>query len=470
MPLPPSELEEEAPLSVAELVGLLAGSFERDFSHLFVVGELTALSRAASGHVYFTLSDDSASMDGVLWRGDALRLAFRPQQGDEVLVRGRIGVFARQGRMQLYASAMKPVGAGAAQRAFEELRRKLTAEGLFDSARKRALPFLPRTVGVVTSATGAAVHDILVTLRRRFPSVHVLLASTPVQGAEAPRGIVAALARLAADGRAEVVIVGRGGGAAEDLAAFNDEAVVRAVAGFPVPVVSAVGHEVDVSLCDLAADLRAATPTAAAEAVVPVRLDLLFDLDTAAHRLRSAALRRVAELRSRSDAVGGRLRHPAARVAELRQRADRAAMLLERAMRRRLLAPAERVAGLREDLVRAGRGRLAAATSRLARVLPELDRAMRRRSQEPVRTLAALASKLDALSPLAVMQRGYSLTFDAAGHVLRDAGGLAPGDRISIRLARGGASAEVVSVSPDAAREQTNVDSHAGSGDSEEAG
>lgn len=395
-----SDLEDEAPLSVGELVGLLAGNLENEFSHLMVVGELTAVNRAASGHVYFTLSDESASVDGVMWRGDALRLAFRPAQGDEVVVRGRMGVFARSGRMQLYANAMKPVGAGAAQKALEALRRKLAAEGLFAEERKRELPYLPRVIGVVTSRNGAAVQDIFVTLKRRFPGVRVVLSASVVQGAEAPRSIVAALARLREFGGCDVVIVGRGGGAAEDLAAFNDESVVRAVAAFPVPVVSAVGHEVDVSLCDLVADLRAATPTGAAEAVVPVRSELVADVATAAHRLRSAASRRVAELRLRLEAGSGRLRHPAARIAELRQRADRAAMMLERALKERVARPARR--------------------------------------------LAELASALDALSPLAVLDRGYSLATNADGRLVRDAEELKAGDRVVLRLRSGRAGADVV--------------------------
>lgn len=395
-----TDLEGEAPLSVGELLGLVSGTFDRDFPHLLVVGELGPVNRAASGHVYFTLSDDTACMDCVMWRGDAFRLAFQPRQGDEVLIRGRLGVFARNGRMQLYATAMKPVGAGLAQKAFEALRQKLAAEGLFAPERKRPLPFLPSVIGIVTSRTGAALHDVLVTLRRRCPGVRVVLAPTVVQGSEAPRGIVAALARLAACGLCDVVILGRGGGAAEDLAAFNDEAVVRAVAAFPVPVISAVGHEVDVSLCDLVADLRAATPTAAAESVVPVRSELLSAVETGAHRLRAAMQRRLAELRLGVDAAGGRLRHPAARIAEIRQGADRFAMLLERALRARVAAP--------------------------------------------VRRLAQLSSSLDALSPLAVLERGYSLAADSNGRIVRDAAEVNIGDRVELRFHRGRARADIV--------------------------
>lgn len=394
------DAEDEAPLSVGELIGLVSGSLEREFSHLLVVGELTAVTRAASGHVYFTLSDDSASVDAVLWRRDAARLTFPPRQGDEVVVRGRMGVFARNGRMQLYAAAMKPVGAGAAQKALEALRRKLSEEGLFAAERKRPLPYLPSVVGLVTSRSGAALHDILVTLRRRFPGLHVVLSASVVQGDGAPRSIVAALERLKTGAACDVVIVGRGGGATEDLAAFNDEAVVRAVAAFPVPVVSAVGHEVDVTLCDLVADHRAATPTAAAEAVVPLRSDLLDSVETAAHRLGAAARRRIREFRSAVQSASGRLRHPSSRVAELRQRADRLAMLLERAIRARAAMPAGR--------------------------------------------LLELSSSLDALSPLAVLERGYSLVVSSEGRLIRDAGDLGAGDRVELRFHRGKAGADIV--------------------------
>jgi exodeoxyribonuclease VII large subunit len=395
-----TDFEDEAPLSVSELIGYISGSLEREFAQVLVTGELTACNRAASGHVYFSLSDESACVDGVIWRSDAFRLAFQPKAGDEVVVRGRMGVFARNGRMQLYATAMKPIGAGSAQKALEALKQKLAAEGLFAADRKRPLPFLPGVIGVVTSRSGAALHDILVTLRRRWPGVHVVLAPSVVQGSEAPKSIVAALARLEAWGGCDVVIVGRGGGAADDLAAFNDERVVRAVAAFPVPVVSAVGHEVDISLCDLAADVRAATPTAAAEALVPVRSELAGDVAMTSHRLRTAMLRRVAELRMHVEARASLLRHPSARVAELRQRADRAMMMLERALEAGVAGPRRRLAGL--------------------------------------------AAALDALSPLAVLERGYSLATAAGGRLVRDAAELVEGDRVELRFHRGRAGADIV--------------------------
>ncbi|HYC57105.1 MAG TPA: exodeoxyribonuclease VII large subunit [Candidatus Binatia bacterium] len=444
MTLPLFETEEEAPLSVTELVGLIGGTLERQFSHLLVLGEVTSFSRASSGHCYFTLADRASCIECVMWRGDVFRSAYRPEIGDEIVCRGRMGVFSRQGKMQLYVTAMKPVGAGAAQRALEQLRARLHAEGLFDPTTRRALPFLPRTIGVVTSRRGAAVHDILTTLRRRFPGVHVVLSPATVQGAEAPRQIVAALALLARLGTCDVVIVGRGGGASEDLAAFNDEAVVRAVKAFPVPVVSAVGHEVDVSLCDLAADLRAATPTAAAEAVVPVRADLALGVSTAEHRLRACMGRKLESLRHRVDAVGGRLRHPAVRVEQIRQNTDRMATRLERAMRGRYADAADTVSELRARLARSASARATAAAERTRTLAAALERSMRARTAGEARNLAELGSALDALSPLAVLGRGYSLASRADGSLVRAAEEIAVGERLELRFHRGRASARVL--------------------------
>ncbi|RMF20838.1 MAG: exodeoxyribonuclease VII large subunit, partial [Deltaproteobacteria bacterium] len=222
--------EPQRPLSVSQLIGLIADAFDREFADVAVAGEISKWTVAASGHCYFTLSDEDARIDAVMWRSDAARLRIEPQVGDEVVCRGKVGVYGPQGRMQLYVTTLRPVGWGAAQRALEELKRKLAAEGLFAEERKRPLPRFPATVGVVTSRAGAALHDILTTIARRSRGTRVLISPAQVQGEEAPASIVAALKLLAEDGSADVVIVGRGGGASEDLAAFNDERVVRAVA------------------------------------------------------------------------------------------------------------------------------------------------------------------------------------------------------------------------------------------------
>jgi exodeoxyribonuclease VII large subunit len=438
------EGEEEAPLGVGELVSYLAETLAENFSAVLVLGELTNWSQPRSGHRYFTLSDGEAAIDCVMWRGHASRLAFRPEAGDEVVCRGAVGVYERQGRMQLYVTAMKPVGAGAAQKALEALKRKLTEEGLFEAARKRPLPHLPRAIGVVTSRSGAALHDILRTLALRFPSVPVLLSPATVQGAEAPDSIVGALGRLAAYGGIDVAIVGRGGGAVEDLAAFNDERVVRTIAGFPVPVVSAVGHEVDVTLADLAADHRAATPTAAAEAVVPVRRELFDDVRELGGRLGAATERLLARRRAAVAALGRALRDPAYQVVRHRQGLDQTALRLERALAARHRRAAEDLELLQESLRISLKAPLALAEDRLLGLERRAERAVRRRAGAARRRAAEAESKLAALSPLAVLDRGYALVrAEATGRLVRDAGELAVGDALELRFRRGRARARV---------------------------
>ena len=435
---------DEAPLSVSELVSLVGETLSATFADLLVAGEITSFKEAASGHCYLTLSDRDASIDAVIWRQEARRLAFAPRVGDEVLCRGRIGVYTRSGRMQLYLTAMRPIGAGAAQRALEELKRKLAAEGLFDTERKRALPRLPCVIGVVTSRAGAALHDILTTIGRRFPHCRVVLAAAVVQGAEAPKSIVSALDTLARFGGCDVVIVGRGGGAAEDLAAFNDERVVRAISAFPVPVVSAVGHEIDTTLADLVADRRAATPTAAAELVAPVHAELLAMVRTLDSRLRGAALRTVRNGRHQVGSTAGRLRDPRLLVATARQRTDDALLRLERALgdRHRLAESAWR--GLRERLLETGRTRNAEATTRVGDLDARMRDGMGHLRERASTSFAALRAKLDALSPLAVLERGYSLASRADGSFVRAARELQAGDTLDLRFRRGRARARVL--------------------------
>ena len=439
-----SGVREEAPLSVSELLGLVGDTLTATFADVLVTGELTMFKRAASGHCYLTLSDGEASVDAVIWRTDVRRLAFDPTVGDAVLCRGRMGVYARGGRMQLYIVAMRPIGAGAAQRALEELKRKLAAEGLFADERKRPLPYFPCTVGVVTSRAGAALHDILTTVARRFPRCRVVLSPAVVQGASAPASIVAALELLASYGGCDVVIVGRGGGASEDLAAFNDERVVRAIAAFPVPVVSAVGHEVDFTLADLVADRRAATPTAAAELTVPVYAELTELLASLDARLLGAALRAVRNLRHQVGSIGGRLRDPRLLVAAARQRTDDALARLERALgdRHRLAETVWR--SFRERLLETGRDYCMRLSRRVSDLDLRLVGAIDHHREHAATRFATLSAKLDALSPLAVLERGYSLVSRADGSFVRAATEVAVGDDLDLRFRRGAARARVL--------------------------
>lgn len=444
------DTEEEAPLGVSELVSYLSETLSSAFSAILVMGEVTSWSQPRSGHRYFTLTDGEASIDCVMWRGPASRLAFRPDVGDEVVCRGAIGVFERQGRMQLYVTAMKPVGAGAAARALEELKRRLASEGLFEESRKRPLPFLPRTIGVVTSRSGAALQDILRTLALRFPASHVVLAPATVQGADAPRSILDALDLMQSYGDADVVIVGRGGGAAEDLAAFNDERVVRAIAAFPKPVISAVGHEVDVSLADLAADHRAATPTAAAEAVVPVQAELCEDLESLHLRLKGSSQRMIGRSRERVDALARVLRDPAERVARSRRQLEQTSLRLERALGARHRLASEELAAKRSRLLTGARERTDELAANLRDLERRAERAMRRKADATSRRAAQLESKLAALSPLAVLDRGYALVRNSENEMLvRDAGELVVGREVSLRFRRGKARAQIMETMPE---------------------
>lgn len=445
-----SQPDEEAPLSVSELVGFAAETLQENFPAVLLVGEISSWSEAGSGHRYFTISDQQASIDCVMWRTQAQRIAFRPQVGDEVLCRGALGVFPRQGRMQLYATALKPVGAGAAAAAYERLKRRLAEEGLFAEERKRRLPYLPSVIAVVTSRRGAALQDILRTIELRFPRVRVVVAAATVQGATAPQSICDALALVADFGQADVVIVGRGGGASEDLAAFNDERVVRALAASAIPTISAVGHEVDVSLCDLVADHRAATPTAAVEAALPSLSTLsvrVRDLDT---RLRSVLQRELGSGREHLNLLARALRDPAERVVRSRQGVDQLASRLDRALADRGRWARNNLAQLRQRLLAGGRSHSSGLRERVTGLQRASERAVHGRFVESAGNLAEMEAKLAALSPLAVLDRGYSLVAGAGGQLVRDSRRLKAGDELQIRFLKGRASARVLDTEKDA--------------------
>ena len=390
-------MPRDRPYTVRELVGELQRALWDIWGHQWVVGELGRWTKASSGHVYGTLVEGPDAVSFTVMRNDLRRLRWQPKEGELVSALGRLEVF--RGNLTLRVRAMEPVGAGARARALEELKQRLQTEGLFAAERKRPLPRLPRTVGVVTSARGAALQDFLTVLRRRMPSTTVVLSSCRVQGEGADLEIAAALRRIVLHGQAEVVVLTRGGGSAEDLWAFQTEAVVRAVAASPIPVVSAVGHEVDVTLCDLVADLRVATPSAAAERIVPDRQELRAELRLRQERLVAALTRQLAERRARVRRQ--KLVHPGERIADARRRA--------RSLEARLVAAGPRsVAGRR-------------------------------------RQLAAAIGQLEALSPLAVLGRGYAIALHE-GRAVKRAGDLSVGDALELRLHEGRADLEVVAI------------------------
>ena len=425
--------------SVAELVNRAHRCIEQAFNGVYVEGEVTNLRVVASGHAYFTLRDAEALLPVAMWRSALARLRFKLQDGQRLRVFGRPGIYAAQGKFQLYAERAEPAGQGALLLQLEQLRARLAAEGLFARERKRPLPRWPRVIGVVTSPTGAAIHDILKVARRRCP-VRVLLSPAQVQGDDAAPSMIRALARLQLHPEVEVIILGRGGGSSEDLWAFNDEALARAVAACRVPVVSAVGHEVDITICDQVADLRAATPSHAAELVVPDRDACQQQLRNLERRLGMATHRRLLNEQSRRERAGHRLQVVARRLVLAPRR--RLAALLARLEalhpRRRLDRDRKRLAALlarlqqehpRHRLARARR-RLAAAELALQQHAAQLSRSARLR-------LARAAGALHALSPLAVLERGYALATASAGQVVRDAAQVRVGDELALRLHAG---------------------------------
>lgn len=404
--MPPSASTAQQALSVAELTAQIKDLVESGFPSVWVAGEVSNFSRPQSGHVYFTLKDEQAQIRAVMWRGTASRVKFSLADGLEVLCHGHLDVYAPRGSYQIVVDQLQPKGVGALELALRKLREKLTAEGLFDPAKKRPLPAFPRRLAFVTSPTGAAVHDFLEVLRRRWRGVNVLVVPARVQGDGAAREIVAGIKaanRLVPP--PDVLIVGRGGGSLEDLWAFNEEPVVRAIAASRVPTVSAVGHEIDVTLADLAADVRALTPSEAAERVVPAVEEVAARMSGYRERLVGTVRRRLAVARSRWDALAG-------------QRTFRRPLDLVHDRSRRLDELAFRSGSASRLLLRDRQGRL-----------------------------AALAAKLDSMSPLAVLGRGYSITQDArTGAVVRSAADLSVGQSIRTRLHRGQATSKVESI------------------------
>lgn len=447
----PRELEGRRIYAVGELVGLLASELEAAFPDVWVEGEVSGFRRAASGHCYFSLKDQRAVLKVVLFRTHAQRLAFLPENGAVILARGKLSVFEGSGDLQLYATFLEPFGLGALQMALEQAKRRLMAEGLTDPSRKRPIPPFPRRVGVVTSLEGAALRDLLSILKRRGALFDVVVSPALVQGASSAESLRRALARLRAVPGVDVVLLTRGGGSLEDLWGFNDEALARDVAAFPVPVVSAVGHEVDTVLCDLTADLRAPTPSAAAE-LLTARLEearlRTADARRRIPRLLSASLRSLAGRveACRPERLGALL---AGRLERAEQRRDFSEERLKRAILERLRREERRLSAafqaIAPDAVRRWLEGLAA---RLRSNRERLRAAFPRRLRREEERLAAALRLLDALSPLKVLGRGYAAALDPKGKPVTDAAVLSPGDRLEVLLARGAALCTVSMTRP----------------------
>lgn len=442
---------ERRPLSVSELTSQVRGALENRFASVWVEGEISNFHPAPSGHWYFTVKDGGAQLRATCFRGVNCRIRFRPSDGLLVRVRGRLTVFEPRGEYQLTVEALDPVGAGALRVAFEQLKERLAREGLFDESLKRELPLLPRRVGVVTSQSGAAVRDIIRTIERRTRTVSVIVAPTRVQGEGAGAEIVRAIQllnerhlRAVSEGRMneriDAIIVGRGGGSSEDLWAFNGEEVARAIRASVVPIISAVGHETDFTIADFAADVRAATPTAAAELVAEREDEIASYVEQLTHGLVNAARYRVITERARAqeaamspvfDEVRMRLRGAREETDDARRRLERRGAEfiarsrrgLEAAMKR--LQPAQAAASASRTRVRLTLGGAS------------LEAAARARLEDARSRFAVAVAALDAMSPLAVLGRGYALALDERGKILRSSRTVSVGERVRVRLSEG---------------------------------
>ncbi len=409
--------EPRAVLSVSELTAELRAALEERFPAVWVEGEISNFRLYGSGHAYFTLKDAEAQLRCVLFRNRSRRIKFEPADGLHVMAFGSVEVYAQRGEYQLVVELLEPKGLGALQLAFEQRKARLQAEGLFDAARKRALPRFPKKIGIVTSPSGAALRDMLRVIGRRFGELHIVVAPCRVQGDGAAEEIAQGLRDLDALGDVDVVIVGRGGGSLEDLWAFNEEAVARAIAGSKAPVISAVGHEVDFTIADFVADLRAPTPSAAAELVVREKQAVVDALDDLGRRLHRAVARSLSDLERRADELTLRLRR--GMHAEWR-----------RASHRLTLASSALAAT-------SPRARLGAGAHRLERLEARLRNEIRYALTQARHRLGATVGRLDSLSPLAVLGRGYSLTRTRAGRIVRHAAEVQVGDEVHVLLHEG---------------------------------
>jgi exodeoxyribonuclease VII large subunit len=430
---------------VRELVSQVRELVEQQYGDVWVEGEISNFRPASSGHVYFTLKDADAQLPIVLFRRQAMLLRFRPEDGLHVLVRGRVSVYEQRGQMQLIAETMEPVGAGSLQLAFEQLKQRLKAEGLFDPARKRPLPAFPRTVGIVTSPTGAVIRDFLNIVSRRHSGLNVLLFPVSVQGDSAPAEIESALvqlnaASLADSGLVDVIVLARGGGSLEDLAAFNSERVARAIAASRLPVVSAIGHETDFTIADFAADLRAPTASAAAELITEAQHKIAERLAHQSNRLDRAVRFQLLQARQRLTRLP--VSRAESRISTLlhrqAQRLDDLSFRLESALSSQLRQRQLHSAGLTAAVLRHDpRQALAQARERLSACRTRLHHSTERLLHTSAATLSALDARLHSLSPLAVLDRGYALVLTAEGSLIRSTAQLTPGDRLTTRLADG---------------------------------
>lgn len=472
--LSPAQANREV-LSVSALNRRARGLLEGHFPIIWVEGEISNLSRPSSGHFYFSLKDSQAQVRCALFRPRATLLECQPANGMQVIVRARVSLYEGRGEFQLIVEQISDAGAGALQRAFEALKQRLQQEGLFATERKRPLPALPQTLGLITSPQGAAIRDVLSILRRRFPALKIIVYPSLVQGTQAPAALCAALETANHRAECDLLLLTRGGGSAEDLAAFNDEKLARMIVASQLPVISAVGHESDVSISDFCADLRAPTPSAAAELLSPDRVALLTDLQSLQQRLQRQMQLQLRSQQQYLQQLQHRLKHPQQRLESLSQRLDNLEWRLQRALPQQLSTLAQCLNSLRWRLQQQAPGRL--IRQRLhdlqARLLhqdphPRLDllrqqhgylsqrlaQAMQQHLHTRQQRLHYLGHALDTISPLATLQRGYAIVRDEQGQVLRHAKQVQLGQQVTAKLSSGDLCCRVETINPGFLKEE----------------
>ena len=442
--------QPQKPLTVTQLTRQITLLLEGKFRSMTVEAELSNVKKATSGHWYFSLKDDQSQIRGVMFRNAAAGLRFEPENGLEVVVRGKLTVYQQRGDYQLMVSAMEPKGLGALQLAFEQLKAKLEAEGLFDSEHKRTIPFLPRKIGIVTSSTGAVIHDMLTVLERRFSGIPVLFFPAAVQGDTAAPALVEGIRHLNTlreSAQLDVLIVGRGGGSKEDLWAFNDEKLARAIFTSEIPIISAVGHETDFTIADFVSDLRAPTPSAALELAVPNRKDLKYTVNQKQELLQRTMLQQLDRLKEYVEAVRLRLSSPDTMLQQHAQRLDDLDSLLRERTKRQLENLRNRISGIAEKLFLLSPGRELETQQQSLNLLQErLTRAIGLLHNKRSDSVRQQMDLLDSLSPLSVLHRGYSVALDNKGKSLRSVKEVQSGEELQVRLEDGTLQTKVVSI------------------------
>lgn len=434
---------------VSELVGELRADIEREYSNLWVEGEISDLRPAASGHVYFTLKDDSGQLTAVLFRRQASLLRFRPENGLHILLRGKLSLYEQRGQIQIVAEYLEPLGAGSLQLAFEQTKRRLQQEGLFDAERKKPLPAFPRCAGIVTSPSGAVIRDFITVISRRHAALDILLYPALVQGDAASAEIAKGIAYFNETREVDLIVIARGGGSLEDLAPFNTESLARAIAASELPIVSAVGHETDFTIADFAADLRAPTPSAAAELITETQHRVEEHLEQLQQRIERAARYSVMHARERFAHVS--VEATLARIEDSfnrrHQRVDELCFRMEAAIRAHLQQKAERLQAVASAILRNDAAqRIGMLKERIENLAARLTRAHLLQDNSHRAALHSLERHLNSLSPLAVLNRGYALVYDEAGSLLRSASNIKPNQLLTTRLASGALESRVTKI------------------------